>query len=63
MMWQPIETLTENEINFIVYWQESTMGKPEIDMIGSYKEYQEILGYGEPPATYWFKLPELPEDK
>lgn len=55
--WQPIETLPIGYAHqFIAYWQRSINGVPEIDMMGSRREYEEILGYGEPPATHWMSL-------
>jgi Protein of unknown function (DUF551) len=59
--WQPIETAPKDR-PFLIYWQQSLIGQPCVDIV-SWQEYQEILGYGEPPATHWMPLPDPPEER
>lgn len=65
--WQPIETAPKDGTPFFVYWSKSLMGDPTSDKVSGWDEYQEILGYGEPPATHWMAaappLPRSPGDK
>lgn len=57
--WQPIETIPEKG-PFLVYWRKSLLGGPQIDMVGGKFEYDEIIGFGEPPALCWHALPDPP---
>jgi hypothetical protein len=57
--WQPIETMPKDGPLVLVYWEKSLTGKSTTALIGP-DEYQEIRGYGEPPATYWMPLPDPP---
>lgn len=54
--WQPIETIqaAAKEKLFLVYWPNG-----DTDVLG-WKEYNEIISYGEPPATHWMPLPPAP---
>ncbi len=59
--WQPIDSAPRDGRPFLVSWSTSLMGDPAVDMVGSWAEYEEILGYGEPPATHWCPIPAPPE--
>lgn len=52
--WQPIETAPK-EGQFVALFPDGMC-----DMMGGWDEYQEILGYGEAPATHWLRLPPRP---
>lgn len=54
--WQPISTAPKDGPPFLVYWRKSITGRESIDLVGP-EEYQEIIGYGEPPAEAWMPLP------
>lgn len=58
--WQSIETAPKDGKPFLVYWPKSLSGGPEIDRLGGWTEYSQILDYGEPPATHWMPLPDPP---
>ena len=58
--WQPIATAPKDGTPFFVYWQKSLVGEPEIDKVAGWEEYQEVLSFGEPPATHWMALPQPP---
>ena len=58
--WHPIETAPKDGRKFLVFWLNSLMGDPEIDMVTGWREYQEILELGEPPATHWSPVPAPP---
>lgn len=61
MDWQPIETMpTEQRGPFLVYWRKSLMGGATIDLVAGRREYDEIIGFGEPPATHWMPVPDPP---
>jgi hypothetical protein len=59
--WHPIVSAPRDGRPFLVSWSKSLMGDPAVDMVGSWAEYEEILGYGEPPATHWYPIPAPPE--
>lgn len=60
--WRPIETLpADYDKPFLVFWRTSSaVGEPEADKVGGRKEYEEILAFGEPPASHWQPLPDPP---
>ncbi len=60
--WQPMETAPKDGTGFLVYWPLSLTGGPEIDRLGGWAEYEEIVGFGEPPASHWMPLPAPPPD-
>ena len=58
--WQPIESAPKDDRPFLVLWDKSLMGRSgEMDIV-SRREYEEIIGFGEPPALAWHPLPPLP---
>lgn len=55
--WQPIETLTKDyKGQFVVYWRASVMGSAFADMMGGWDEYQQVLDFGEAPASHWMPI-------
>lgn len=54
--WQPIDTAPKDGGQFVALWSDG-----RCDMMGGWAEYEEILGYGEKPATHWLPLPAPPE--
>ena len=59
-LWRPIESAPKDGTPFLVYWNKSMMGSPTIDILNGWREYQEIIGYGEPEAIAWCALPAPP---
>lgn len=59
--WRPIDSAPKDGTQFLVLWQQSLMGgAPHADMVSGWREYQEILAFGEPPATHWCPIPSPP---
>jgi hypothetical protein len=62
--WQPIETMPQEPC--LIAWSEQqsamSLGGCRVEMIGGRREYEEIVGYGEPPATHWMSLPAPPKE-
>ena len=56
MNWQTIETAPKDGRPFFVYWPARQGCEPHIDQMADWDEYQEILSFGEPPATHWIRI-------
>jgi hypothetical protein len=59
--WQPIETLTADfQGQFVAWFPMIGADRGGADMMGGWAEYQELLGFGQHPATYWLPISKPP---
>lgn len=55
--WQPMETMPRDGKPFMVWWgrSEERSGPAYIDTMASHDEYDQIIEFGELPATHWMR--------
>jgi hypothetical protein len=53
-LWQPINTAPKDGTPFLVYFRN------HVELVAGWREYSEIIAFGEPPSTHWHPIPQPP---